>query len=581
MSTTQSALSTLFSPNLSMNTTAPVEHNRTAMSHSGASGSELLSLLYGLLSLSPLPDWLNWMIFSSLVDSFRHLLSRYWTSLENSLWLTVTVDSGDESYRWLMYWFSRRTNWGKSNNIEVNTRHSWVYDICRREQEEQSAQIKYQPIADQVYTLWYHGRYMKVSRKIIKSDHSESAQLKIRILSRDHSIVDSLLKDARKLFRGEQDRTTSIYVWDGGRMGAFIHTDPWRCIASRQGRRLQTVILDHGIKEMLLTDCKNFLNSKQWYADRGIPFRRGYLLYGAPGSGKTSLIQALAGELGLDIYIITLSRAGLDDCDLSSMMTSLPGKCIALIEDIDAALPQTVLNRIVPNAGTQSEGKTQSGQERSCQITLSGLLNALDGIGAPEGRILFATTNHSTALDAALCRPGRLDLHVDIKLASKFQIRELFKSFYHAYSAEDEPTRREDDRKELDSAPFTSPGADSAIECLSSDSDTQQDRVFSGFLHSTEESVLTKEDASILAEEFAQAVPERSFSMAVIQGFLMAYKSTPRSAVAEVSRLVDLKLARIEMTGPTSPNIREAHSPSCAAESTETATTQSPDVQVE
>src|SRR6266851_8044284 len=69
----------------------------------------------------------------------------------------------------------------------------------------------------------------------------------------------------------------------------------------------------------------------------GIPFRRGYLLYGAPGSGKTSIIHSLAGELGLDIYIISLSKTGLDDTALGSLISSLPEQCIAIMEDIDAA----------------------------------------------------------------------------------------------------------------------------------------------------------------------------------------------------------------------------------------------------
>ena len=119
----------------------------------------------------------------------------------------------------------------------------------------------------------------------------------------------------------------------------------WRHIASRQKRPLNSIILDPGIKDLLINDARDFLGSKSWYAARGIPFRRGYLLvsflnlwlalsftildvfqYGAPGSGKTSIIHSLAGELGLDVYIVSLARTGLDDTRLNELISDLPGK---------------------------------------------------------------------------------------------------------------------------------------------------------------------------------------------------------------------------------------------------------------
>ena len=70
----------------------------------------------------------------------------------------------------------------------------------------------------------------------------------------------------------------------------------------------------------------------------GIPFRRGYLLHGVPGAGKTSLIHSVAGELGLPIYILSLTVLSLDDNTLKSLISArLPKSCIVLIEDIDAA----------------------------------------------------------------------------------------------------------------------------------------------------------------------------------------------------------------------------------------------------
>lgn len=136
---------------------------------------------------------------------------------------------------------------------------------------------------------------------------------------------------------------------------------------------------------------KEFLNSEQWFAHRGIPFRRGYLLYGIPGTGKSTTVHALASELNLPIYILMLSL-NLDDSSLADMMRYLPSHCVLLLEDIDAAFKSRVDN--------SSERK-----DNESSITLSGLLNAIDGLAAPEGRLLFATTNHVQKLDPALIRP--------------------------------------------------------------------------------------------------------------------------------------------------------------------------------
>ncbi|EDR13967.1 uncharacterized protein LACBIDRAFT_244188, partial [Laccaria bicolor S238N-H82] len=233
--------------------------------------------------------------------------------------------------------------------------------------------------------------------------------------------------------------------------------------------------------------------SKSWYSARGIPFRRGYLLYGAPGSGKTSIIHSLAGELGLDVYVISLSRSGLDDTALSELISDLPEKCIALMEDIDAAFSQT-MNRDAAEDDGQNK-PDQPPRPKQTTSSLSGLLNALDGVGAQEGRILFATTNKYASLDSALCRPGRMDIHIEFKLASKYQAEELYRCFY---------------------LPDLEQEVDGKI-------------------------------VSKLAARFAEAMPEREFSMASLQGYLMAYKVRPYEAVSEAPAWVEKERAEIAL----------------------------------
>ena len=91
------------------------------------------------------------------------------------------------------------------------------------------------------------------------------------------------------------------------------------------------------LKAEIVTDAKKFINEPEYYANLGIPYRRGYLLYGPPGNGKTSFCQALAGELNLDICILNLSDASLNDNSLAESLRDAPANALILIEDIDAA----------------------------------------------------------------------------------------------------------------------------------------------------------------------------------------------------------------------------------------------------
>jgi len=121
----------------------------------------------------------------------------------------------------------------------------------------------------------------------------------------------------------------------------------------------------------IIDDIINFQNSSEWYINNGIPYRRGYLLHGPPGTGKTSFILAIAGKLRLNICYLNLSSGNIDDDGLNRALNDAPAHSIILLEDIDSIF-------------VQRHSISQEGNQKA-QITFSGLLNALDGVRSQEG----------------------------------------------------------------------------------------------------------------------------------------------------------------------------------------------------
>lgn len=238
--------------------------------------------------------------------------------------------------------------------------------------------------------------------------------IQITTLRRDQGLLQEMLSEAQSLaIKKEEGKTVLFTAWG----------PEWRPFGlPRRRRPLDSVVLDQGVAESIVQDVEKFILNGNWYNKRGIPYRRGYLLYGPPGSGKSSFIQALAGELEYNICILNLSETGLTDDRLNHLLSIAPPRSILLLEDIDAAF----VNR------SQSD---QKGFQRS-SVTFSGLLNALDGVASAEERMVFMTTNHIERLDPALIRPGRVDMKVLLDNVSEYQLRKMFGRFYGESDAE-------------------------------------------------------------------------------------------------------------------------------------------------
>ncbi|KAJ2919564.1 hypothetical protein MD484_g842, partial [Candolleomyces efflorescens] len=265
----------------------------------------------------------------------------------------------------------------------------------------------------------------------------------------------------------------------------------WNSVKRKLRRPISSIVLETGMMESIVDDAREFIEMENWYIDAGIPHRRGYLLYGPPGTGKTSTIHALAGELGMEIFSLSLSAGFVDDAFLQQAASSIPKKAIFLIEDIDCAF------------SSRDEGDNISGGgSRRSSVTLSGLLNVIDGIGSEEGVLFFATTNHVDHLDSALLRPGRIDRKVQYKLTGKAQAAALFCRFF---PAEHVSLLCEVEKETL-------PPAEKALHLAA------------------------------LANEFAETIPDYEFSTAELQGFLLSCKRKPEEAVLKAKLWVTQEL---------------------------------------
>ncbi|KAF7308897.1 Mitochondrial chaperone BCS1 [Mycena kentingensis (nom. inval.)] len=522
-----------------------------------ASVTDLSSLITLLFSFAALRDWLKLIVFGGALETLRRFAFSFYYKLIGACWITASFHEDDSSYDWMMLWLSKQSSFGAAREVEVSTRTFGLNTnaiVVPGEEDDlsllSSRKLAYLPSASLTYSMWYRRRYLTVTRVQAQTGYygQKEETLQISILTRSHRVLNELLLEAKKQYMAAEEHSISIYISDTN--------NSWRHVASRPKRNIGSIILDPGVAELLVDDARDFLDSKPWYAARGIPFRRGYLLYGAPGSGKTSIISAIAGELSLDVYIVSLSRAGLDDAALSELISNLPEKCICLMEDIDCAFSQN-LNRDAPSPsanlpvgpdGAPPPPGVIAAAAPTSRLSLSGLLNALDGVAAQEGRILYATTNKYSSLDPALCRPGRMDIHVAFDLASRYQARRLFSQFYlpiDEAEAAKEKERQDAYEKDKDLAGddsgYNSNADDDSAPLTPSDAGTDASNAGSlsgpayfGISHRQLAPKLHPKKVAALADRFAAAIPERQLSMAALQGYLMTYKTRPYEAVRMV-----------------------------------------------
>ncbi|KAI1771839.1 BCS1 N terminal-domain-containing protein [Hypoxylon cercidicola] len=576
-------------------------NNTTATDNSHAKMVESILPLLGLRGISPLYGFIgSWLglepsllltalgVLWAFNKLSRQLYSFVYAIVVQHFTSSVHIRNPDDIYTHLMKWLATQPRLVNSRSLmaETSSKEAWededASNVTRDSSgfylnfshQEAKNPAQYVP-AIGLHGFWWRGHYFTLTRKreMVFTENSSRAfreheDITISCFWRSPQPIKQFLAHIKEVYYSNHQARTIVKRPSRLTNPRFGGRNNWLQVANRPVRDIRTVVLDEHQKLKVLADINEYLHPEtpRWYANRGIPLRRGYLFHGPPGTGKTSLSFALAGIFGLDIHVISLLEPSLTEEDLSSLFASLPRRCIVLLEDIDTAglrrppppKPEnedegngTAHSR--PGRTTRSHNNTAATNtsnnnnaaphdwkvsdlakalkkddkpEQRTGISLSGLLNAIDGVASHEGRVLIMTTNQPNQLDDALIRPGRIDLQVAFTNATQDQARELF---VRMYEGDPRPRPRKGGEKTDSTGTSTTTAAPRTGAAVESP----------GSAAETDGLDIRELELPEVARRFGVKVPDGELSPAQIQGYLLKRKKHPRRALEEADAWVD------------------------------------------
>lgn len=304
---------------------------------------------------------------------------------------SMTLTSQNTSFYALMRWLEDKGYSKKFRRIKITNGRYGDDDITKS-------------VGYGQHIMWhgYIPLLIDLERRDSVADRDKE-EIMITKLGRSHKLFDDLLVQL-SVDQEDYAKTTKIKMY--GSDGCWTEI--------RQPKRaLDSVMIPAEMRVRLLDTLKKFSQEESWYIKHGIPYQLGILLHGPPGTGKTSLIRALAAHLDKGLSVIPASRLN----GISEMSSC---KDIIVIEDIDSNDETQDRDKVPPPTGIQ---KLVSGG-------ISGILNALDGLVVSHGRIIVMTTNHIEKLDPALIRPGRVDLALELGYVTNEIFADFVKAFF-------------------------------------------------------------------------------------------------------------------------------------------------------
>ena len=350
------------------------------------------------------------MIVGGISVYLRALPVQFWHWLVGQTTMMISVKDDDAAFVWVKEWFLEQQFLKRIRQVDLDTtlRGDAVALIP----------------APGRHRFWFGKRPFWVW--FSRSEDTKGwtprriESLTFRTIGRQQIFLKAFVDEIVACHKKKMKTASYLYLYDDG----------WTWVQAYTPRLLESVILKLGEKEHLIEDVRKFRTSRERYRRLGVPYHRGYLLYGPPGTGKTSLVSGLGAKFGMSIYAVNLNE--FNDRTLKSAINNVPENSVVLFEDIDCMKTGNARTPADnwPPTPAPGNGSEKNDPADRLGVTLSGLLNVLDGFNAPENVLFVMTTNRIETLDPALLRPGRIDYKLFMGQAAKSQKIELYRKFF-------------------------------------------------------------------------------------------------------------------------------------------------------